>query len=471
MSTNAVSPHLDPANWHPGDAHAHSKYSKIDLDILFVCFLLWNPLKKLIYLILGKPGNKDLWQIEGCGELAEVATSAGENGLCWVCMTEHGPNLGMPPLIEETGQNLFGFNLNTVKNNWGRAGRELCHAEETPGACHCMIQSEELSSCWRFGHLLVYDTQAYLMNDPRIGMLWSFIGRFIGLGKRFKKRAAKEQRYYIEEVVGKTNGDDFCFIAHPVRGHCYSWEGFEESLKGVKRDTPLRGFELLNDTVAGDKQGLLALLDTWDRFLGDGYRVRVVGGSDGHLPKRVGAQSRTFIYSTSGLFKGDAEVSRQTCDERHGIVLASLHAGNAVVTNGPLAIFTVTSGKEKGSSGDKLAIKPGGHLEVEMACGTGELSCREYRIICSITTKKLEGETPKQTKAFVAQDRPGRGTGEIILQIDTRTEATSYSIPIPDDPGLVSGYVRVEGYGESGTCYTNPVFLVTEGPAISSQDS
>ncbi len=467
MTGGMVSPYLNPANWHPGDAHAHSKYSKLDLDILFWPITRWNLLRKALYRALRKRETRDLWPIDGSGEALEASRSARRRGLSWVCMTEHGPNLGMPPLIEATGQNLFRYNTRTARNNWGRAWRELCYAEEAPGCCHCMMLGEELSSCWHFGHLLAYRTHNYLENGPAIKMLLSVFG-WLFRWVRFRKMAAEVQRDYIERVIKTTNPNDFCFIAHPIHRHYYSWNGFEESLKGVKKNTPLCGFELLNDTLSGDREGLHELLETWDRFLADGYRVRIIGGSDGHAPERIGVSSKTYIYSTSDHF-GCHEVTHSICREMHDAVLQSLRHGHSVVTDGPLALLAVFNDKEIGTSGDRFPIIPGETLKLKMACGPEDLSCFNYRIICSFTTKELEGETPAEIESFVAQDRAGGDPGALIAEIDERTEETDFSIQVPNDPGLVSGYVRVEGYGPAGTCYTNPVFLVTKFPKITSQ--
>ncbi len=467
-TTGGQPEYLNPKNWHPGDAHVHSHYSKVCIDMGFALLGLWKPrMIGLPALVTQQMKGGDLFPIDGRGELSDISESARRHGLSWLCMTEHGPNLGMPAIFEGCGQNLLAYNPKVARLRWEEEGRELSGIEQQKGACNCMIQCEELSNSWRVGHLLVYNTQNYLENRPYLRHFWSFVGARVT--KRFVKTAREMEREYLEEVMSGTNRDDFCYIAHPMRNHYYSWEGFDESLKAVGKNTPLRGFELLNGKLLGDSKGLVDIIDTWDRFLADGYHVRVIGGSDAHKPYAAGASAKTFIYAEASSFgNGFSELE---CDMRRAKVLSALKYGNSVVSDGPLAVMSVTNlsrNNETATSGDILKVLPGDRLRVNVACGVKakgrDESCNEYHLISSFTSKMLWKGSQADANASVNQDKPGKGRVDKLVRTRETSKKGSKNTFLVDVPGgdIKAGYLRVEGRGAAGTCYTNPVFLKTD---------
>ncbi len=436
--------YLNPDNWHPGDGHMHSQYSRLCLDILLF------PIRWLIDATIG---NGEIISIDGHGEPAQVSKCASR--LDWVCMTEHGPNLGFPKLLGR-GMNLFGYSMKFALKTWAALRKDLEAAEaQSKPCCRCMIRAEELSNCWQMGHLLAYGSQLYIKNSPKLRMGLFQLLKYLGIDDQYLAQVAELQQAYLDSVANQTDGKGFCYVAHPAKQGYYSWQGFDDLIWQLKDNAPLRGFEFLNGVQ--ELETSKELEKKWDDWLRTAYRVRIIGGSDGHYPDKVGQACRTFVYVEPGVFSVDTPQ-----DKQEEAVLLALRWGNSVVTQGPLAVFTVENGSQNVVIGERLWMRPGDTLTVRLAFGDAArgLDCPQHEIICGFSAGEKEilrgGWDPAQRMEIEkVQYR------ELPTDLQ-QTSNTTYSIQVPDDPKLKSGYIRVRGWKGDKFCYTNPVFLLRD---------
>lgn len=274
---------------------------------------------------------------------------------------------------------------------------------EASGAAGCLMIGEELGTVTS-GHLAVYGINGYVTDSPMDNDEEGFIKR-----------------------VGEAGG--FCFIAHPRQRSnsvtFWHWPGFEQYVSGITPGSTLRGFELLSG-VHVDPEGT-GLLETWDRALAGGAHVLVTGVSDAHTPGDVGRMARTYIFAD----KQGAALDGSD----HAAVLEALREGHSVATTGPLALcYTVNQRTGRGAGpGESLAILPGDKVTVYTACGSGKTACDGLKLVTDLAGVDLIKE-------------PG----------------AAFSLTIPEPSDKEGYYLRLEGYGPGGACYTNPVFLISD---------
>ena len=202
MATGAVSPYLDPANWHADDAHVHSYHSGLFVTEVGKPIVERLKEKSLLFWLLNpflKSLLRNRW--DGQGEPVKIAEEALKSDLSWVLITEHGPNMGLPPL-NGGGQCLYEYSVQAGIDTWTREQGELATCESAQGCC--MIMGEEFSNLWRHGHLLVYGSQDYINNDPRSDLFAEFLGELIGIKETsFRKKVTaewlEEQNNYLKE--------------------------------------------------------------------------------------------------------------------------------------------------------------------------------------------------------------------------------------------------------------------------------
>lgn len=271
---------------------------------------------------------------------------------------------------------------------------------EATGQAGCLMMGEELGTVVS-GHLIALGIDGYVADGPLDADEQGFIRR-----------------------VGEAGG--FCFIAHPRQQEgqltYWHWPGFEQTISGITPDSTLRGFELLSGShIYPEQTGLLA---AWDRELARGTPVLVTGVSDAHRLGEVGQRARTYVFINKGgdrLNGGD-----------HDAVLEALRQGHAVVTTGPLAVCMAVNRRsgESAGPGDTLRVKPGDGIAVYTAGGSGDTGCEKMKLVSDLLGVGL---------------------------IDDAGAVFNLTIPSQLDEG--GYYLRLEGYGPNGTCYTNPIFL------------
>ncbi len=271
---------------------------------------------------------------------------------------------------------------------------------EASGQAGCLMLGEELGTVIS-GHLIALGINGYVTDGPLDADEQGFIRR-----------------------VGEAGG--FCFIAHPRQQQgqvtFWHWPGFAEDISGITPDSTLRGFELLSGEHIYPEQ--TGLLDAWDQELARGTPVLVTGVSDAHHPEEVGRKARTYIF----IDKGGARLNGRD----HDAVLQALRQGHAVVTTGPLAVLMAVNLRSGDSAGpgETLRVKPGDAIAVNTAGGSGEAGCEKMKLVSDLLQAGL-------------LDNAG---AVFNLTIPSRTDGAPH-------------YLRMEGYGPNGTCYTNPIFL------------
>lgn len=299
-------------------------------------------------------------------------------------------------------------NLAVYNEEYGRArfaeevGEML--ALEQSGRADCLMMGEELGTVTS-GHLVAYDINGYVTDGP----------------------LDSDEDGFMERV---RDAGGFCFIAHPRQETggitFWHWPDFERDISSITPDSTLRGFELLSGVHESPDQ--TGLLETWDRVLADGSRALATGTSDAHKPEEVGAYARTYVF----LEEGGASLN----EEDHAGVLNALRDGHSVVTNGPLALCVAVNTRSGGAAGpgDVLRVDPGDEIIVYTAAAEVGGGCEGVKLISDIGSAGLV----KEPGAF-------------------------FKLTIPEGDGPEGYYLRLEGYGRGGTCYSNPVFLVDRG--------
>ena len=408
-------PALNLSNWHPGDTHVHSRYSRLNIKTLVETDLLGEKwIQKETAKKVQEFTKKNLNDYDGKGEPEDIVEKAfEENGLSWITMTEHGPNLGIKGgEITNIDEHYDG---RRAKKNWREEKQRLSElmAQRESG---CILMCEELGTVIFSGHLLVYGIQDCIENA-----------------------LLDYNQYNFLKSAAESGG--FCFIAHPFVGRftpgpsrlMYWWRHFEDDLDLVANDTPLRGFELLNhsypDPAKKEKEikdkKKTRLLDVWDQKLSEGRRIFIVGGTDAHQPEKIGKAIKTYAF----IDKGEESLSQ----DDHQSVLDALRAGRSVATTGPVIIFTVRNRRscQVATCGGELDIAVGDELEV--AVRGKELKDRKVNIKSSLFNASASVDS-------------------------------TVTLRVPDDlseRAQRGSYLRLETEGGKSWCYTNPVFLVT----------
>jgi hypothetical protein len=271
---------------------------------------------------------------------------------------------------------------------------------EAAGQAGCLMMGEELGTL-ASGHLIALGIDGYVADGPLEDNEQGFINR-----------------------VGEAGG--FCFIAHPRQKEgqltYWHWPGFEQTIGGITPDSTLRGFELLSGSHIYPEQ--TGLLETWDRELARGTPVLVTGVSDAHRLGEAGQRARTYIF----VDKGGARLEGRD----HSAVLEALQQGHAVATTGPLAVAMAVNRRsgESAGPGDTLQVKPGDGIAVYTAGGSGDTGCKKMKLVSDLL-----------------------GVGLID------DAGATFNLTIPSQAEEGGYYLRLEGYGPNGTCYTNPIFL------------
>ena len=229
-----------------------------------------------------------------------------------------------------------------------------------------------------------------------------------------------------KRVKNETNKEGFCYIAHPFSKH-HKWLDFDKVLEATKEHPYLRGFELLHRDFLNQVGRLLA---TWNRHLAQGERILVIGGNDAHKAATVGEKVKTFAYVENEGKVLDAS--------KHQDLLYALKHGHPAVTTGPLAVFTARNNSRSSKVyriGEEMPVHDGDDIEINIASA----ECQKHRPIYA-----LDGKIRRMSI----------GDGE---RFPRRPERITLS--------KEGGFMRLEGYGKSGTCYINPIFLVREEEA------
>ncbi len=423
MSERIRNPHLDPANWHPGDAHAHSDYSRLDARLLVRALpasrlILALILRMILRFKFGDVSNYDRYNIEGHGDMRSFAKSLKKNHMDWVCLTEHGTNLGLP--VYGAIQDPFGYSKEAGDLRWRKQTAEI---DAISRLVKCsLIQAEELGSLWHYGHLLTYGHEDFFDDDPKRTLLASYLFGLLGVRlARFYREADKEQDELIEHVITSPDHDAFGYIAHPLGG-THEWDGFERYLREIPIDTDshrLRGFEMMSGKAhSGSKMDILA--EKWDMHLKEGRRLRIIGGSDAHEPRKIGNRGiRTYAFV-------DNPPKRPVLRKER--ILQALRMGYSIVTNGPTAFFSASNNGERAGIGSVLTVDPLKPLRIECKLEEGTQVLLHYAV---------------DSEKYV-QEIDNSGSELDIGKIQKR------------------GFLRLEAFRPSDAtrCFTNPIFLV-----------
>lgn len=326
---------LDLSNWHPGDPHVHSGFSKLDLSkFKEIATNLNIPVFSAVPSIYEWVKGVDAGCIDG-GEttLQAIANQASTEGrVRWIFMTEHGPMLGLKD--GKFDGRSYRYDPTRARETWERAREETV----TVGGEHlCLCCGEELGTSFGVGHVLAYGLKSYLENHIM----------------------EVHQEAYIKNVERNGGRLSFCFIAHPTSQHqLYRWRGLDDYLRTVTRDSKLRGFELVNGRESAGS--IDDLLRKWDEHLKAGSRPLIIGGTDSHEAEEVGKKVRTYVFVPRGAQLNQASIT------------TALYEGISVVAQGegecPIVVFNVENinTKEVVGIGGEIEVRVGDELALHV---------------------------------------------------------------------------------------------------------
>lgn len=352
-------------------------------------------------------GDAHVHTIYGSNTLDSATTSvveavnAGINrqGLDWVVLTDHGPLLGVD------GTDMQKYDEDMARKRWEQEAEEA-QSIMIGMPLKCMLVGEELGSAYGGGHLLAYGISAYVPNGPY----------------------EKNQDEYLERV-SKAGG--FSYIAHPASLQI-PWNDLEGYLDNIEDVPSLCGFELISGNHRNPEEE--GLLSTWDRFLGEGRHIFVIGGSDAHVPEDIGSSVRTYVF-----LEGDS-MNADIGEE----ILHALNKGKSFTTTGPKLYLSATAEEHQSvGPGSTILIHAGSDVIIRVKTGEGRFACDSVKLISSIAGMEEFSFNLKSIK-------PSNEALEIIFRMPESTTTRDK---------VSSHYIRFEGQGPAGNCYTNPIFL------------
>ncbi len=329
-----------------------------------------------------------------CAELlvSQIAFRAEQNGVDWAILTEHGPWLGIGPLVvcifDLVCQDvLWGdYVEDQASEAWNElAGHATIHNEDHPDGVR-LLAGQEMGTAAAISQFLDHLVPSLLDCGT------SNAGHF---GVYFAQSIIHESAFDCEEgsileAVRDTvyGGDRHAWggVNHPdnhdggSQWHCwfpdvvYPLGGLSPCNTNIDPADVVTVFDVANrfdqpnrdaafrsmEAISGNNQPSKLTLAAWDLLLSSGARVAAVGGSDVHTMRRekaglgapgnearIGLEGRTLAYAPDGLRPDLVPGGSSNYDDP---IRQAISGGHTVATNGPSVLASI-EGVLPGESG------------------------------------------------------------------------------------------------------------------------
>ena len=378
--------------WIQGDAHTHSDYTDDHVEF-------------------GAP-------MEAGVELCKAI------GISFFCVTDHSYDL------DDHVDNFLLNDAELPKWNTFQNDVDAINAKEKLFA---VIRGEEVS-CWngnkRNIHLLLFGTRKF----------------FHGSGDSAEKWFQTKAEYTIEEVLAQKDPSTVAFAAHPTETAPFFQSLLikrgEWSLHDMANDG-LNGIQILNGVA---NQAFIRGLAAWKKFLLQGRKIFIIAGNDAHGNFNRFRQVKIpffYISEWDGQLFGQMRTALRCEHADEENILTAFRNGNAIITNGPLAVIEISNENTTAHIGETI-------FGTEFTLSIKGVSTIEFGTF---------------THAKLFQGTIGQAEEILLSEFSLENKLNFYqSMHITNSE--TQSYIRLEACTEGGTghfangfCFTNPIWL------------
>jgi len=383
------------AGWVQGDTHTHSSYTDDQVEF-------------------GAP-------IAASVELSKAM------GLSFFCVTDHSYDL------DDRVDNYLVNDPGLPK--WKLQQQQI---DEINSKHHdfAVLRGEEVSCSNREGrnvHFLLWGTSEY----------------FEGSGDSAERWFRTDAEHSITDVLSKKKHDVVAYAGHPTEpAPLFQWLLIKRGqwyLDDMSRDG-LDGLQILNGDA---NRPFFEGLESWVTLLLRGRKIFIAAGNDAHGNfnrfRQIGIPFFTIREHNRQLF-GKMRTAVRCESPTEASLLKSLQHGRAVITNGPLIVFSVTNEfGETAGIGEQIR---GVRLRMQIRGKSSEEFGTFFELKVIFGRIGTECELIRMRKRF-------SGVYEFDLTIDLEVQhhgSQSYT--------RLEGFTKQAGGNDAeGFCYTNPLWI------------